>query len=169
MLRQVLSDDICESVEWGEKDMSAQSACGGERTGEVTVDVSHAVMLDVMLDTNDPLNGDFAGRFSNLEIADAIYLEGVPTEVLLLKGPTGYLLAIGAERFTVSKHARWPGNWCWDMFTMPADVATRLINFLRGKGWVCTQAESGLYQAYEQRELRPEEIIEVVQAPEAPF
>jgi hypothetical protein len=122
-------------------------------------------MLDLVrlnLAVNDE-NGKFAGQASGLvwtymlgEIVLQLEAGAQPID-LEVWGGNGLrlrsLYPLGEEAVhdcSFSFCNKWVGSMAWDQFGFAVWEASKLLAFLRQCGWVCVEAESSLFRAWEE-------------------
>jgi hypothetical protein len=98
-----------------------------------------AASVAIMLCVNDPDSGRPAGYLLQVDVADceleSPYLDGGPVfRELSERGQ----IQVGRRRYPVTSYREHVGNWCWDLVTMSADHARRLVRHLIAWGFTVT-------------------------------
>jgi hypothetical protein len=102
-------------------------------------------MVRVSLACNDHRNGEHRGFVEAVQIADVIQLEGARVHCYNEFGH----LAIAGLTLPLHGYTAWVGNWCWDQAWLTELDAWRLLEALRRERWHCTEAQAGLYIAWD--------------------
>lgn len=87
-------------------------------------------LIEVMLCCNEPNSGNFSGYLTGFNVGELEMYCTLADEGCWMLFDGNYLRVNGAQ-FYIADHARWAGNWCWDMVSMPAESACRLLNWAR--------------------------------------
>lgn len=102
--------------------------------------------LSISLACNDDA-GHFAGAVDRITFGlDLADLEGDP---LTCTEPSFRRITIDGEAFISMGHIPWYGNICWHGVRLSLEDAVRLLETLKRNHWSVTDAESGIYRAYE--------------------
>jgi hypothetical protein len=97
------------------------------------------VSIHVMLCCNDWRDGNFEGRAECVEI-EGLKMQGGSIRVNHENG----VLQFGRLKVKAS-YKTWVGNWCWDMATVSAVDARRMLNYLIRQKWHCEEGACGLF------------------------
>lgn len=102
-------------------------------------------MVRVSLACNDHRNGEHQGYIEAVQIVDVIQLEGARLRCFRMDGR----LIVAGLTLPLHGYWTWVGNWCWDEARLTELDAWRLLEALRRERWHCTEAEAGLYAAWD--------------------
>lgn len=101
--------------------------------------------MQLMLAVNDPRNGAHTGQVDQVEVDELdLCLEGDPVSCVYLP----HAIMVCGLWFNHKGYQTRVGNWCWDCATLESVHVAAIINHLRSIGWDCTEAETGLFDAY---------------------
>ena len=105
--------------------------------------------LNLMLCCNNPDNGLFAGKVSDIHIelpnGESVQLNGSPIRVSFIAQTE---IRIGRTRAVMLNCREWVGNWCWDLVTVSGGSARIIANYLKSMGWSCQLAPTELYNRW---------------------
>lgn len=98
---------------------------------------------------NDPDNGAFAGRFSQIHLPEsALELTCRNWSITSLRGcpklrDNGSTIATSGKPWPITRRVHWHGNWCWNGYWMTAETAQAFLTWLHKRqtfqcegGWV---------------------------------
>jgi hypothetical protein len=111
--------------------------------------------LHLMLAVNNEY-GNRVGQVDRVEIDDLISLEGEPVSCVYLP----QAVMVGSLWFNHEGYQTWVGNICWDCATLESKDVAAIINYLHKLGWSCTEAETGLFEAYHNDESITAKMLE---------
>lgn len=97
--------------------------------------------VKIYLSCNNPDNGNPQGYVESVQInvgsiEPALVLEG--NRLKCRAYPTIYVLSLGHfKKIELLNYHTWVGNWCWNMATVSAKEAVKVVNYLKRRGWHC--------------------------------
>ncbi len=113
-------------------------------------------LIRVDFQCNDPDNGIFAGRVSQIQVGaeEALQLEANRWSGLSLSGCPSIsfgqqAVTLSGKRWPTVRRTGWYGNWCWDAVWMREQTLRQFLVWLHGRGlFRCTSGEDSLFDAW---------------------
>jgi len=107
---------------------------------------------------NDPDNGEWRGRFREVNITFG--LRDALDDSVELEAPYAFkvreqdgVLVIRGKRYPYRRRKSWFGNWCWDMWILDRRDIKRLVRDLRSTGrWSCTTGPTRWFEWFNGKE-----------------
>lgn len=108
--------------------------------------------IRVLLLVNNCDNGVHTGYVERVDIgSEVLWLYGRQLRCYVIRAKSGYkprFLRLGHITVRIDSYTRWAGNWCWDMVTVDAAGAAKIVNYLRRRQWEIESGWASLFEKF---------------------
>ena len=108
--------------------------------------------IQVLLLVNNPDNGLPLGYTECVDIgSEGMQLSGRKLRCYVIRAKNSHnlrFLRLGHISVRIDSYTRWAGNWCWDMVTVDAAGAAKIVNYLRRRQWEIESGWTSLFEKF---------------------
>lgn len=87
--------------------------------------------IELMLNTNDPDNGNWLGKLHGLAIGTQLSIDAIIIGAECRVTIEERHVRIGRCRVPFTSYCKWVGNWCWNSVVVSAADAAKVLNHVR--------------------------------------